>query len=67
VSPFAVSRFVLFSSKASVGGGPYVVEAVYPLAANPSPRNPSPRSGEGGRPEQSEGRPGGVRTANFRT
>src|SRR3954471_16797166 len=31
-SPFPVSRFVLFSSRASVGGGPYVVEAVYPLA-----------------------------------
>jgi 2'-5' RNA ligase len=29
---FEVSRFVLFSSRASVGGGPYVVEAVYPLA-----------------------------------
>ena len=29
---FAVSRFVLFSSRASVGGGPYVVEADYPLA-----------------------------------
>jgi len=29
---FAVSRFVLFSSRASVGGGPYVVEAAYPLA-----------------------------------
>jgi 2'-5' RNA ligase len=28
-----VSRFVLFSSRASVGGGPYVVEAAYPLAA----------------------------------
>jgi hypothetical protein len=41
VSPLPVSRFVLFSSKASVGGGPYVVEAAYPL------RNPSPRSGEG--------------------
>jgi 2'-5' RNA ligase len=26
-----VSRFVLFSSRASVGGGPYVVEASYPL------------------------------------
>ena len=25
--PFTVSRFVLFSSRASVGGGPYVVEA----------------------------------------
>lgn len=32
-SPFEVSRFVLFSSRASVGGGPYVVEADYPLAA----------------------------------
>jgi RNA 2',3'-cyclic 3'-phosphodiesterase len=31
--PFQVSRFVLFSSRASVGGGPYVVEAAYPLAA----------------------------------
>ena len=32
-APFHVSRFVLFSSRASVGGGPYVVEADYPLAA----------------------------------
>ena len=31
--PFPVSRFVLFSSRASGGGGPYVVEAAYPLAA----------------------------------
>ena len=31
--PFSVSRFVLFSARASVGGGPYVVEAAYPLAA----------------------------------
>jgi 2'-5' RNA ligase len=30
---FTVSRFVLFSSRASVGGGPYVVEAAYPLSA----------------------------------
>src|SRR5258708_3681660 len=30
--PFKVARFVLFSSRASVGGGPYVVEAAYPLA-----------------------------------
>jgi len=30
--PFQVSRFVLFSSRASVGGGPYLVEAAYPLA-----------------------------------
>jgi 2'-5' RNA ligase len=30
---FDVSRFVLFSSRSSVGGGPYVVEAAYPLGA----------------------------------
>jgi RNA 2',3'-cyclic 3'-phosphodiesterase len=30
-SYFQVSRFVLFSSRSSVGGGPYVVEADYPL------------------------------------
>jgi len=30
---FEVSRFVLFSSRSSVGGGPYVVEADYPLGA----------------------------------
>src|ERR1041384_1978700 len=30
---FSVSRFVLFSSRASTGGGPYLVEAAYPLAA----------------------------------
>jgi len=32
-APFQVGRFVLFSSRASVGGGPYVVEAAYPLKA----------------------------------
>jgi 2'-5' RNA ligase len=32
-TPFPVSRFVLYSSRASVGGGPYVIEAEYPLAA----------------------------------
>jgi len=37
VEPFEVSRFVLFSSRASVGGGPYIVEESYPLAvAQPS-------------------------------
>jgi len=30
---FPVGRFVLFSSRASVGGGPYVVEASYPLTS----------------------------------
>src|SRR5437016_4603440 len=33
IPPFPVSRFVLLSSKASGGGGPYVLEAAYPLAA----------------------------------
>jgi 2'-5' RNA ligase len=32
-SQFRVSRFVLFSARNSVGGGPYVVEASYPLGA----------------------------------
>lgn len=34
---FRVSRFVLFSSRSSVGGGPYVVEADYPLERSHSP------------------------------
>ena len=29
--PFPVERFVLFSSRDSVGGGPYLVEEAYPL------------------------------------
>ncbi|HTV31582.1 MAG TPA: RNA 2',3'-cyclic phosphodiesterase [Methylocella sp.] len=29
---FEAKRFVLFSSRASIGGGPYVVEAAYPLS-----------------------------------
>jgi len=32
-APFRVERFVLYSSRASVGGGPYVVEEAYPLQA----------------------------------
>jgi 2'-5' RNA ligase len=32
-APFPVTRFVLFSSRASTGGGPYVVEESYPLGA----------------------------------
>jgi 2'-5' RNA ligase len=31
--PFTVTRFVLYSSRASVGGGPYIVEAAYDLEA----------------------------------
>ncbi len=29
--PFKVSRFVLLSSKESVGGGPYLTEEIFPL------------------------------------
>jgi 2'-5' RNA ligase len=29
--PFEASRFVLYSSRASTGGGPYIVEEAYPL------------------------------------
>jgi 2'-5' RNA ligase len=32
-APFPVGRFVLMSSRASRGGGPYIVEESYPLAA----------------------------------
>jgi 2'-5' RNA ligase len=32
--PFRVSRFVLMSSRDSVGGGPYVVEETWPLTQN---------------------------------
>ncbi|HEX2135504.1 MAG TPA: RNA 2',3'-cyclic phosphodiesterase [Microvirga sp.] len=28
---FTAERFILYSSRASVGGGPYVIEAAYPL------------------------------------
>lgn len=38
---FTASRFVLYSSRDSVGGGPYVVEAAYPLAL-PRERNRPP-------------------------
>ena len=30
-TPFTVTRFVLFSSRASQGGGPYIVEEAFPL------------------------------------
>lgn len=33
VPPFTVDRFVLFSARESIGGGPYLVEESYPLAA----------------------------------
>ena len=33
VPAFTAARFVLFSSRASTGGGPYLVEEAYPLSA----------------------------------
>jgi 2'-5' RNA ligase len=33
--PFTVDRFVLFSARSSVGGGPYIVEEAYDLAPLP--------------------------------
>jgi 2'-5' RNA ligase len=32
-APFQAARFVLYSSRASTGGGPYIVEAAYPLSS----------------------------------
>lgn len=31
IAPFALDRFVLFSSRPRVGGGPYVIESEFPL------------------------------------
>lgn len=36
---FTAERFVLFSSRDSVGGGPYVIEAEYPLLEAPAALN----------------------------
>lgn len=38
--PFAVDRFVLLSSRNATGGGPYVVEEAYSLAAAPAENRP---------------------------
>jgi len=35
--PFNVERFVLFSSKDSIGGGPYIAEEHYPLSRRATP------------------------------
>lgn len=39
---FTAERFVLYSSRDSVGGGPYVVEAAYPLTAPAAPNRDAP-------------------------
>ncbi len=36
--PFRVGRFVLMSSRDSVGGGPYVIEEAWPLSGGGSPQ-----------------------------
>lgn len=41
--PFEAKRFVLYSSRASVGGGPYVVEEAYELPGDAG----QPRAGQG--------------------
>ena len=38
-APFPVERFVLFSSRNSGGGGPYVIEEEYPLGPDRGQRN----------------------------
>jgi 2'-5' RNA ligase len=38
--PFKASRFVVMSSRDSVGGGPYLVEEAYPLTARSPAPNP---------------------------
>ncbi|MGN6466998.1 MAG: RNA 2',3'-cyclic phosphodiesterase [Rhizobiaceae bacterium] len=45
-SPFRVSRFVLMSSKDSVGGGPYVVEEAWPLTVAEPGRTQATASAE---------------------
>jgi 2'-5' RNA ligase len=42
--PFPVERFVLYSSRNSVGGGPYVVEEAYPLVQPQTPPSTTARS-----------------------
>ncbi|MGB3645452.1 MAG: RNA 2',3'-cyclic phosphodiesterase [Mesorhizobium sp.] len=38
--PFRVGRFVLMSSRDSVGGGPYVIEEAWPLSGKDTRRHP---------------------------
>ncbi|TWG97907.1 2'-5' RNA ligase [Mesorhizobium sp. J18] len=38
-APFGVGRFVLMSSKDSVGGGPYIIEEAWPLAGSGNVRH----------------------------
>lgn len=43
-APFKVGRFVLMSSRNSVGGGPYVVEEAWPLSTPPARASNLPAS-----------------------
>ena len=47
--PFRVGRFVLMSSKDSVGGGPYIVEEAWPLGADARAASRSASSSEASR------------------
>lgn len=43
--PFRIGRFVLYSARASIGGGPYLVEAAYPLALEAGNQEPDSKPG----------------------
>jgi RNA 2',3'-cyclic 3'-phosphodiesterase len=47
--PFKAARFVLMSSKDSVGGGPYIIEEAYPLRAAPAVSASEPQAAVMGR------------------
>lgn len=47
VEPFKVGRFVLMSSRDSVGGGPYVIEEAWSLAEPRRPSHPAETSATG--------------------
>lgn len=47
--PFKVARFVLMSSKDSVGGGPYIVEETYALRSSPIVTSGEPQTAVWGR------------------
>ncbi|MDB5589839.1 RNA 2',3'-cyclic phosphodiesterase [Enterovirga sp.] len=46
---FTATRFVIFSARDSVGGGPYLVEAAYPLAPAASASREPPAAGNAAR------------------
>lgn len=55
--PFLATRFVLFSSRPHVGGGPYVVEAAYPFRGIAHLEEDGDEDGEGHTPWLGRSRP----------